>query len=176
MKLNPGCFQIYLGAKLLASLVEGDLTVEGSVRWDKMDEQAERRTELKRGFSDFLDQDHGLGEYPDKIKALLTKEAVAKNRLRLEVDIHDLQKFNNGLYRSLLTDPGECIQPFEDALDELVKNAYPKLLQVRLCLEECLYRLQTTARPFCAAKFCKSAVSLCNVGRVSLIHTFGHVS
>lgn len=98
----------------------------------KMDEQAEQRLELKRQFSDFLDQDHGLGEYPDKIKALLTKENVTRNRLRLEVDVHDLRHFDAGLFSTLLTDPAECIQPFEEALDELVRSAYPKVLQVRI--------------------------------------------
>lgn len=96
----------------------------------KMDEQSERRLELKRQFSDFLDQDHGLGEYPDKIKALLTRENVQRNRLRLEVDVHDLRQFDPSLFSSLLTEPTECIQPFEEALDELVRNAYPKVLQV----------------------------------------------
>ena len=95
-----------------------------------MDEQSEHRLELKRQFSDFLDQDHGLGEYPDKIKALLTKENVQRNKLRLEVDVHDLRQFDPSLFSSLLTEPTECITPFEEALDELVRNGYPKTLQV----------------------------------------------
>ena len=96
-----------------------------------MDEQAERRLELRRRFSDFLDPDYGQGEYLDRIKALLTKENVARNRLRLEIDIHDLQKGSHPeLYTSLLSDPGECIQPFEDAVDELARSQFGKLLPV----------------------------------------------
>lgn len=100
----------------------------------KMDEQSEHRLEIKRQFSDFLDQDHGLGEYPDKIKALLTKENVLRNRLRLDVDVHDLRQFDASLFQTLLTQPTECILPFEEALDELIRNAYPKVLQVLLAL------------------------------------------
>lgn len=95
-----------------------------------MDEQSERRLELKRQFGDFLDQDHGLGTYPDKIKALLTRENISKNRLRLEVDVHDLRQYSDRLYGDLLADPAECIPQFEDALGDLVRNANPKALQV----------------------------------------------
>ena len=91
-----------------------------------MDEQAERRLELKRQFSDFLDQ--GSGDYPDKIKALLNKQNLQLNKLRLDVDVHDVQRFDAALHSSLLQSPAECIQPFEEALDELVRNAYPKRL------------------------------------------------
>ena len=91
-----------------------------------MDEQSERKIEFKRQFSDFLDQDHGQGEYLDKIKTILTKENISKNKLRLEVDIYDLQQFNSALHQSLLADPSECIQPFEDALNDIIRNAYPK--------------------------------------------------
>ena len=38
-----------------------------------MDDESERRLQLKRDFGDFLDQDHGHGEYPAKIKAALSR-------------------------------------------------------------------------------------------------------
>jgi DNA replicative helicase MCM subunit Mcm2 (Cdc46/Mcm family) len=111
-------------------------------------EEAEKRVELKQQFSAFLDQDSGLGEYADKIKALLTKDNVQKNKLRLEVDVHDLRHFDAGLFTSLLTDPTECIQPFEDALEGLVNmlNDDPKNPKVMI-------RCRKRSGGFCAALF-----------------------
>ena len=94
-----------------------------------MDEQAEQRLTLKRNFGDFLDNDHGFGEYADKVRGLLTKENIEKGKLRLEVDLQDLQNFNAGLHRSLLSNPGDCIGPFEEALEELVRNNNQKQLK-----------------------------------------------
>ena len=94
-----------------------------------MDEQAEQRLTLKRNFGDFLDNDHGFGEYADKVRGLLTKENIEKGKLRLEVDLQDLQNFNAGLHRSLLSSPGDCIGPFEEALEELVRNNNQKQLK-----------------------------------------------
>ena len=94
-----------------------------------MDEQAEQRLTLKRNFGDFLDNDHGFGEYADKVRGLLTKENIEKGKLRLEVDLQDLQNFNAGLHRSLMSNPGDCIGPFEEALEELVRNNNQKQLK-----------------------------------------------
>ena len=94
-----------------------------------MDELSEARLTLKRDFGDFLDGDHGYGQYPEKIKAVVAKENVEANRLRLLVDLQDLQNFSQRLHRSLLTSPGECLGPFEEALGEIVRNAYPKALK-----------------------------------------------
>lgn len=97
-------------------------------------EESERRLELKKEFGDFLDDGQRSGEYSDKLKALLTKENIQRNRLRLEVDVHDLRRFGDKLFTTLLTEPTECIQPFEDALDDLVKmiNDDPKGTKVNL--------------------------------------------
>ncbi|KAK9821947.1 hypothetical protein WJX81_000309 [Elliptochloris bilobata] len=94
-----------------------------------MDELSERRLTLKRDFGDFLDEDHGYGQYPEKIKAVITKENVEASRLRLLVDLQDLQNFNQSLHHTLLTSPGECLGPFEEALGEIVRNAFPKTLK-----------------------------------------------
>ena len=94
-----------------------------------MDELSEQRLTLKRNFGDFLDEDHGFGQYPDKIKEVITKENVEGNRLRLLVDLQDLHNFSAGLHHTLLTSPGECLAPFEEALGEIVRNAHPKVLQ-----------------------------------------------
>ena len=51
-----------------------------------------------------------------------------KDKLRLEVDVKDLADYDSSLHRQVLTEPSECMQPFEDALDELVRNAHPKKL------------------------------------------------
>lgn len=94
-----------------------------------MDEQAEQRLTLKRDFGDFLDNDHGYGEYAEKVRGLLTKDNIDNNRLRLEVDLQDLQDFKASLHRDVLNSPGDCIAPFEEALDELVRNNNQKQLK-----------------------------------------------
>lgn len=133
-----------------------------------MDEQSEHRLELKRQFSDFLDQDHGLGDYPDKIKALLTKENVQRNRLRLEVDVHDLRQFNADLSNNLLREPTECVQPFEEALDELVRNAYPKILQVFFMLVQVFIAISSILHHVSLySKFSISSSRLCSTEKYS---------
>ena len=107
-------------------------------------EESERRLELKREFGQFLDDGQRSGEYSDKLKALLTRENVLKNRLRLEVDVHDLRRFDDKLFTTLLSEPTECIQPFEDALEELVKllnSDDPKGVQVRITTHEQTLRI-----------------------------------
>ena len=103
-----------------------------------MDDQSERRLQLKRDFGDFLDQDHGHGKYPARIKTALSHANITSGKLRLDVDVHDLREFNLPLLQSLLQDPSECINPFEEALDEYVRTKFPKTLlesqQVRLSL------------------------------------------
>lgn len=94
-----------------------------------MDESAQVRTALLRQCEDFLDQDHGHGQYSEKIKALINKENVSRNRLRLEVNLQDLHDFSDDLYRRLLSDPEEVLGPLEEALEELVKRNFPKTLQ-----------------------------------------------
>ena len=94
-----------------------------------MDEQAEQRLTLKRNFGDFLDNDHGYGEYADKVSSLLSKDNIEHNRLRLEVDLQDLQNYNANMHRQLLDSPGDCIAPFEEALEELVRNNNQKQLK-----------------------------------------------
>lgn len=94
-----------------------------------MDEQAEQRLTLKRNFGDFLDNDHGFGEYADKVRGLLTKENIDNNRLRLEVDLQDLQNYNANMHRQLMNNPGDCIAPIEEALEELVRNNNQKQLK-----------------------------------------------
>jgi DNA replication licensing factor MCM3 len=93
-----------------------------------MNDASEARQVLKKECTEFLDQDHGHGEYAEKIKQLITKENVARNRLRLDVDLQDIHNFSEELYRRLRSDPAEVLGPFEEALDELVRNGYPKQL------------------------------------------------
>eukprot|EP00884_Botryococcus_braunii_P006172 jgi/Botrbrau1/15556/Bobra.0273s0008.1 len=94
-----------------------------------MDEAGHVREALRRQCEDFLDQDHGHGQYNEKIKALITKENISRNRLRLDVNLQDLHDFSDELYRRLLLDPEEVLGPMEDALEELVKRDFPKTLQ-----------------------------------------------
>ncbi len=94
-----------------------------------MDETGQVREALRRQCEDFLDQDHGHGQYNEKIKALITKENISRNRLRLDVNLQDLHDFSDDLYRRLLLDPEEVLGPMEEALEELVKRDFPKTLQ-----------------------------------------------
>ena len=93
-----------------------------------MDDQNERRLQLKRDFGDFLDQDHGHGKYPARIKTALSHANITTGKLRLDVDVHDLREHSLPLLQSLLQDPSECINPFEEALDEFVRAKFPKTL------------------------------------------------
>ncbi|KAK9824374.1 hypothetical protein WJX72_009826 [[Myrmecia] bisecta] len=94
-----------------------------------MDEQSEARIRLRRSFAEFLDQDQGQGQYIQKINNdLVTKDNLEQDRLRLEVDLKDLADYDANLHSQVLNEPSECMQPFEDALEELVRNGHPKKL------------------------------------------------
>lgn len=88
------------------------------------DALTEKRLRLKRNFGDFLEQDHGYGQYPEDIRRMMTE-----GKLRLGVAVDDLRDFNADLQRELFDDPADCIPAFEDALDEYVKHNYPKRLE-----------------------------------------------
>ena len=87
------------------------------------DQQTEKRLSLKRGFSEFLEQDHGLSQYTDALKGILDS-----GKLRLDIPVHDLREFRADLHKELFDDPTDCIPAFEDALDEHVRNSFPKRL------------------------------------------------
>ena len=93
-----------------------------------MDNDSERRLQLKRDFGEFLDADQGQNDYTQRIKAALSRANVEAGKLRLGVDVHDLREHNRELLHSLLADPSECITPFEEALDEFVRAKFPKTL------------------------------------------------
>lgn len=94
-----------------------------------MDDAAQIREATKSKCREFFDQDHGHGQYAEKIKALITKDNISRNRLRLDVDLQDLHDFSDELYRRLLADPTEVLGPLEDVLDEVVRDKFPKMLQ-----------------------------------------------
>ena len=85
-----------------------------------MDDHSEQRLQLKRDFSEFLDRDHGRGPYLTKIEELLTKHEQGGN-LRLEVDMNDLQAHDPDLHQRVLQTPSECMPPFQEALDEIIR-------------------------------------------------------
>lgn len=93
------------------------------------DEQTEKRLRLKRDFSDFLEQDHGHGQYTGDIRALVSDDLKRENnKLRLEVDLDDVRSVKATLQEELFDDPSDCIPAFEDALDDYIKNSCPKKL------------------------------------------------
>lgn len=135
-----------------------------------MDEQSELRLELKRDFTEFLDQDFGretgVGRYVQKVDDIIKQYSQTK-RVRLEVDLQgelpidgaalarrtnsccllrlsphrpcptpftaaaDLSDYNAELHRRALSSPSTCLPPFEEALEEFIRNRSPK---VRPCL------------------------------------------
>ena len=143
-----------------------------------MDEQSELRLELKRGFTDFLDQDFGretgVGRYVKKVDDIIKQYPVTK-RVRLEVDLQgerrgwrqhgggksnwhsrmarlwapahrprlarsnslpppppaDLSDYNEELHRRVLGSPATCLPPFEEALEEFIRNRSPKVRSLR---------------------------------------------
>lgn len=138
-----------------------------------MDEQSELRLELKRDFTEFLDQDFGretgVGRYVKKVDDII-KQYPQTNRVRLEVDLQgergrgrqpwrtagqgptarfpvaagaslvcppmfctarcaaDLSDYNQELHRRVLSSPATCLPPFEEALEEFIRNRSPKVL------------------------------------------------
>ena len=80
--------------------------------------------ELKRRFGDFLEHQPGADEpYKERIEALFEDKPKGDvKNARLLVDVHDLQAFDADLHKRLLTDPCECMRPFEDALRDAARN------------------------------------------------------
>jgi len=85
-----------------------------------MDDSSEQRLQLKRDFGEFLDLDHGRGPYLAKIDEMLKKYQDG-GPLRLLVDMNDLHSHDRQLHQSVLQSPAECLPPFQEALDELIR-------------------------------------------------------
>ena len=133
---SPNLIEGWLGGK---TALVGKLLQSVELRWccsseAAMNELSERGAELKRRFSEYLE--HRYAEFgedeKDDIKLMLTKENIQKNKLRLQVDLHDLHQYDAKMVTDLLNEPSECIQPFEEALDDYIKRVYEKTLQVTL--------------------------------------------
>ena len=123
-----------LGPRLSLGFKLRDLTAQpgfGSNRWRThvMDEETEKRLRTKRDFTDFLEHDHGHGQYADKVKHLVDKDIDDKSCLRLEVDVHDLLSVKQELHQGLFNDPSESIPAFEEALSDYIKTSFPKVLE-----------------------------------------------
>ena len=89
-----------------------------------MDDQSEQRLQLKRDFGEFLDRDHGRGPYLAKIDDLLKRYSEG-GPLRLLVDMNDLHGYDPQLHQRVLQSPSECLPPFQEALDELIRSTPP---------------------------------------------------
>ena len=85
-----------------------------------MDDQSEQRLQLKRDFGEFLDLDHGRGPYLARIDEML-KKYTEGGPLRLLVDMNDLHTHDRQLHQRVLQSPAECLPPFQEALDELIR-------------------------------------------------------
>lgn len=78
----------------------------------------------KRRLMDFLDGDHGHGAYMDKIR-----DMIEDGQYRLQVDMSDLREYDTDLARRIILEPSEYMIPFENALEDVVRNMDAKYLQ-----------------------------------------------
>mmetsp|Transcript_15610 Transcript_15610/g.21579 ORF Transcript_15610/g.21579 Transcript_15610/m.21579 type:complete len:824 (-) Transcript_15610:244-2715(-) len=83
----------------------------------------EQRLAHKSAFTNFLDQDLGQSSYVNKINKMCEAE-----EHRLLVDLNDIRLQNQDLARGLMESPAEYLPPFEEALEDLVRNQRPKYL------------------------------------------------
>lgn len=95
-----------------------------------MDSATEDRQELVRNCQNFLIPDLEDGPYKQLLEhEVLTKENLESNRLRLDIKLQDVQDFQQHLHQRLVTDPEAVIRAFEIAVEDTVRNFFPKTLQ-----------------------------------------------
>eukprot|EP00743_Colponemidia_sp_Colp-15_P001523 GILK01001663.1.p1 GENE.GILK01001663.1~~GILK01001663.1.p1 ORF type:complete len:926 (+),score=232.32 GILK01001663.1:60-2780(+) len=87
-------------------------------------EASDLHAENRRFFIDFLTQDHGHGEYAEKLR-----EMMKKNERRLVVNLDDLRSFNAEKAADLLHKPLESITAFEEAIKSVVNDENPSYLK-----------------------------------------------
>ncbi|KFM25074.1 DNA replication licensing factor MCM3-like protein 3 [Auxenochlorella protothecoides] len=114
-----------------------------------LDDSNVARLEAKRDFADFLDSDYGRdtgeGKYVKKIEDMMKKYPTTKT-IRLDVDVQDLSEYNPDLHRRVLESPGDCIPPFAEALEDMIRNQSPKFLSKLVSLQGIVTRC-TLVRP-----------------------------
>ncbi|KAG3114091.1 DNA replication licensing factor [Phytophthora idaei] len=92
---------------------------------DALDEAFRRH---KQYFEQFLDNDGGYGNYPEKLRSMIHQKST-----RLVVDLNDLREYDSSftdpavggqdnIVNRLLRNPAEFVPPFEEAVKEKVFN------------------------------------------------------
>jgi DNA replication licensing factor MCM3 len=95
-----------------------------------MDSATEDRQELVRNCQNFLVPDHEDGPYKRMLECdVLTMETLDTGRLRLYINLQDVQVFQQQLHERLVTDPEAVIRAFEIAVEDSVKNMFPNTLR-----------------------------------------------
>ncbi|KAA6417220.1 MAG: DNA replication licensing factor MCM3 protein 1-like [Trebouxia sp. A1-2] len=95
-----------------------------------MDSATEDRQELVRNCQNFLVPDHEDGPYKRVLEHdVLTTEKLDTGKLRLDIKLQDVQDFQQHLHQRLVTDPEAVIRAFEIAVEDTVRNFFPKTLQ-----------------------------------------------
>ena len=95
-----------------------------------MDSATEDRQELVRNCQNFLVPDIEDGPYKQTLEhEVLTDENLKADRLRLDIKLQDVQDFQQHLHQRLVTDPEAVIRAFEIAVEDTVRNFFPKTLQ-----------------------------------------------
>lgn len=95
-----------------------------------MDSATEDRQELVRNCQNFLVPDHEDGPYKRVLEHdVLTTEKLDTGKLRLDIKLQDVQDFQQHLHQRLVTDPEAVIRAFEIAVEDTVRNLFPKTLQ-----------------------------------------------
>ncbi|DBA91266.1 TPA: hypothetical protein ACH3X2_004134 [Trebouxia sp. C0005] len=87
-------------------------------------------SELVRNCQNFLVPDHEDGPYKRVLEHdVLTTEKLDTGKLRLDIKLQDVQDFQQHLHQRLVTDPEAVIRAFEIAVEDTVRNFFPKTLQ-----------------------------------------------
>ena len=95
-----------------------------------MDSATEDRQELVRNCQNFLVPDHEDGPYKRVLEHdVLTKEKLETGKLRLDIKLQDVQDYQQHLHQRLISDPEAVIRAFEIAVEDTVRNLFPKTLQ-----------------------------------------------
>lgn len=90
-------------------------------------------TDLKRQFTEFLDQEEDQGGYKHKVRQIL--EQRGKKSYRLIVNLDDLRNWNDELVKGIINKPQESHVAFQSALAETAQGMNPDLAKTSDTIE-----------------------------------------
>ena len=91
-----------------------------------MDSAAEDRQALVRQCQSFLDPEF-RGPYIDTLAhEVLTPDNIQSGKLRLHIELGNVQAFSHDLHRRLVSDPKPVIRALETAVENIVPDSFPE--------------------------------------------------